>query len=323
MFFSVRALCTQPYSGGTSELALPGVPPSPSARSLSRSSRRDLSASLSLRISQSVSQSAGATRFARIAPYAKRARTHAREGSSSSDHLLSLCCLIDRGGGQPCVEITSHRGGGVGEDLLLRTAGDVRGDGVKSGISHASNGRHASSAFAGDKQSGKRCPLRYLSTCVLSFFFISFTTATGKGRSFSSSSSYRCRACNTWRWHWAALVEDDYYAIGCGRPGRGDGARSAPGRHARPAQASLREGRAKVRYISLDRSATNQDVQRYTFFEQFPRISSPFAIIFLSGDASRYLKYVSSMKFNSAIYRRKIKYYSYRVTFLPPLRAVF
>lgn len=80
MLLSARSLCTQPYSGGTFELALLGVPPSPSARSLSRSSRRGLSASLSLRVSQSVSQSAGATRFVRIALYAKRARTHAREG---------------------------------------------------------------------------------------------------------------------------------------------------------------------------------------------------------------------------------------------------
>lgn len=152
---------------------------------------------LSLRVSQSVSQSAGATRFARIAPYAKRARTHARDHLRAIIFLPSAALSIEGVDNRALKSL--HTGeGGIGEDLL-RTAGDVRGDGVKSGISHASNGRHASSAFAGDKQSGKRCPLRYLSTCVLSFF-ISFTTATGKGRS-SSSSSYRCRACNTWRWH--------------------------------------------------------------------------------------------------------------------------
>lgn len=318
------ALCTQLYS--VRARSPRRAPESPSARSLSRSSRRSLSASLSLRVSQSVSQSAGATRFARIAPYAKsvQAGTHAREGSSlSSDiiHPSSLCFPLPYRSRGWTTEHWNHLAigeeGRVGQDPLLRAASDIRSDsGVKSQISHASKRTARELRFQGrDKRSRKRCPLHFTyPICILFLFFFS-TTARGKGRSSSSSSSsfsHRCRACNTWRWHRAALVADDYYAIGCGRPGRGDGARSTPGRRARPAQAPLREReRAKaVRYLSLDRSAADQDIQRYSVFYFDRRTLPPFAKFFFPRwRVATYLKYVSLIKFNT-------EKYSHRVTFL-------
>lgn len=82
----------------------------------------------------------------------------------------------------------SHRGGGEGaeEDPLLLTST------VTAWNPRFHTRPTDSCALAGNKRSGKRCPLRYLFyLCTVFFFSFLFTIATGKGRSSSSSGVVR------------------------------------------------------------------------------------------------------------------------------------
>lgn len=287
-----RAHCARSLNSAARRWRSPRRAPGPSARSLSRSTERFRYSlrvpRLSLRVSQSVSQSAGATRFARIVPHLSRALF--RKGGPPSERRrvwrASLSyfyppfltsspptfCFTDRGGRQPCVEITA------GSPASLRAAAPERRRArERSCVPLCACVRSRAPAPARARPVKSRRFHASASPTARTAGHVEPGVAACQGRGglphpvcvqhlATAAAAQRLRRRQR---HWAG----SYYAIGCGRPGRGGGPGPTPGRGARPAPAPAPLREQAVRWhLPLDRPGSDQDIQRYIQFAQMPRV---------------------------------------------------